>query len=161
MNAGKIALISTAVALPIVGGIAYYQYAKNSIEFRFNGMDFPNSNLSNILHIKISFEIHSTLGFPFTIESSTFNIFNGLDLLGSATQTVPLMVPNKATVVYEANAVINASVLGNSVFDYVLGAVSGSRGSNFLVKGIAKVKLDIPVLKIFAINIPVDENYSL
>jgi hypothetical protein len=162
MNAGKIALITSAIALPIVGGIAYYQYAKNSIDFRFNGIDLPPGNLSTILHVKIQFQIHSTLGFPFTIESSTFNIFNGMDMLGSATQSQPLRVPNKGTVIYEANAVIDPSILGHSVFDYVLGAIGGgSAGTNFLVKGIAKVKLDIPVLKIFAINIPVDENYSL
>lgn len=161
MNAGKALLVGSAIALPLVGGIAYYQYAKNSIDFKFNGVDFPNSDIDNILHIKIKFDIHSTLGFGFTIIDSTFNIFNGLDLLGQATQTVPLTVPNKQTVVYEANAVINASVLGNSVFDFILGALHGSHDTNFLVKGIARVKLDLPVLSFFLVNIPVDENYSL
>lgn len=162
MNSGKAFLIASAIALPVVGGIAYYQYAKNSITFQFIGIDFPGGNdLSNIMHINVKFAIHSDLGFSFTILQSQFNIFSGMNMLGTAMQTAPVKVGNRETVIMEANAIIDASVLGNSVFDFLLGAVSGAKDSSYMVRGEAKVKLNIPIISAFDVTIPVDEDYKV
>lgn len=159
MTTTKKVLICSGAAL-VLGGAAYYKYAKDNLDFKSNGVSITGITAGRA-EIGIGFLVSSKIGIGFTITDIAFDIYSGGVIIGSGKLPAPVYISGNSSVPIQVNVTLDLGQVENLLGHALSSLITGGNGLTSYIQGNAKVVINAALLSFFTVNIPFSENYQL
>ena len=152
-------IIIGGVVAAVIGGVAYYKYAQNQLDFSISGGSVSNVD-SDVAQGNFTFKITNGTGIGFTLKALNLNIYINNVFVGTVQQTSALLIPANGYAILSVSVTLDVSKLESSVVSSLLSLITGS-GISALFQGYCTAQVNLPLLSFFNINMPVNEPYQL